>query len=289
MQNQKLSKNFLLGMLLLVILAGGIPLILSQTQIQQVLTGRAWSTSQSASAECIASGTVIINVKFTNQESTRSMIVTAVDNQSGKSTSLGTVEPRKSKTGEIDTQKTSLNSSIVTFKLAWADKPNETDTRTADYSKASTCSGPTPTPPQFPNCPDLTPPGDIAHYTNGKHQIAGGDLLVGTDDVYSLPNGNAIQCFCPEEGTNGIQTDWWQTNLTISGWIKEPNGTDWGLLDVPYLAKNSDYTCGNGPTPTPTTPLPSLTPTLTVCPTPGTVKNVQIQCPYCTPSPNPNQ
>jgi len=55
---------------------------------------------------------------------------------------------------------------------------------------------------------------------------------------------------------------------------------------TPSVTPTSKYT----PTPTynvsPTTvvsPAPSASPT--VCPTPGTVTNINIQCPYCTPSP----
>src|SRR6185503_18505458 len=59
----------------------------------------------------------------------------------------------------------------------------------------------TPVPPTFPSCMSLSSsPGDLAHYTDGMHQIAGDGLLAGRDDVYSLTDGNAVQCFCPPVG-----------------------------------------------------------------------------------------
>lgn len=196
MQEQKISKKFVLVFLLAAILLGGIPLALSQIQKQQTLTSKAWSTSQFANAVCTSSGIVIINVRFINEEASRGMIVKAVDNQSGKSISLGTIGATKTKTGEIDTGRTSLNSGQVTFELAWADSPNLTDSRTAGYSAVAECVSPTLTP---------TP-----------------TVVTTTPTTTASPSA--------------------------------------------------------GPSPT-----------ITVCPTPGTVKNVKIQCPYCTPSPSPNQ
>lgn len=132
-------------------------------------------------------------------------------------------------------------------------------------------------PPSFPACELQEGSGDIAHYENGLHQIVGGALLSGSDDVYSLSSGNALQCFCPDEGDSGIQTDWWrivelsqeETDQYLqSEWFLE-NGLAWNLENASYLAKNSQFSCAE-PTPTPTntpTPTPTLTPTPT--PTPG--------------------
>ena len=124
------------------------------------------------------------------------------------------------------------------------------------------------TPPSFPSCSSQTPPGDRAHYDYGVHQIVGGGLVEGTDDVYSLSEGNFLQCFCPAEGDNGTQTDWWKfaelsqeqiDGYINSGWIFEADGTGWNLESGTYLAKNETYFCGEvtpTPTPTPTPPSP---------------------------------
>lgn len=141
----------------------------------------------------------------------------------------------------------------------------------------TTTQSPTPTPtstagtePSFPGCQDLIQqPGDHASWPKGWHQIVGGPLLFGSDDVYSLEGGNYVQCFCPEEGSEGIQTNWWRTLAEIQGWFVE-NGLQWNLGDYRYLAKNSTFSCDGGgetqPSPTPTAaanPTPTLSPTPT--------------------------
>src|SRR4030042_4057929 len=87
-----------------------------------------------------------------------------------------------------------------------------------------TCTEPSPTPtpfsPEFPNCPKDYQ-GNIVHYDRNAghmHQIVGGSLLAGGDDVYYLDNGNFLQCFCPDEGDSGIQTNWWRTDEILGGW-----------------------------------------------------------------------
>lgn len=130
------------------------------------------------------------------------------------------------------------------------------------------------TPPSFPTCESkiFSSNGDRAHYDNGTHGVVGVGNLVGRDDVYTLSNGNFLQCYCPASGSKGIQSNWWNTgiaglgseqiNLFRSlGWFYEQNGADWNLLDDPYLIQNRDFSCTQ-PTPTPTG-----TPTIT--PTPG--------------------
>lgn len=128
---------------------------------------------------------------------------------------------------------------------------------------------PTPTPQaevSFPACRELLQnPGDHASWPQGWHQIVGGPLMYGSDDVYSLENGNYVQCYCPEEGSEGIQTNWWRTLAEIQGWFVE-NGLQWNLGDHRYLAQNSSFVCGDiEPTPT---PIPGPTPTQTPAPTP---------------------
>lgn len=131
----------------------------------------------------------------------------------------------------------------------------------------STFAGtPTATPFVFPRCEDFLPnPGNIAHYTTGMHQIVGGPLLPGSDDVYSLNGGNYLQCFCPEDPGTGIQTNWLRTNDPITGWFFV-NGSQWNLGNFMYAAQNSNFSCDGDPESSPTpvasfTPVPTSTPT----------------------------
>ena len=105
-----------------------------------------------------------------------------------------------------------------------------------------------------------------AHYANGMHQIIGGSLLSGSDNVYSLENNNFLQCFCPAVGDRGIQTNWLRAKYAINGWFFV-NGAQWGLGNFGYAAQNIDFTCQSkssssfqAPTPTPTVK-PTLAPT----------------------------
>lgn len=140
-------------------------------------------------------------------------------------------------------------------------------------------------PPSFNSCQNLYgTPGDIAGYETGLHQIVGGGLLEGSDNVFSQDGGNYLQCYCPAEGVDGIQTNWWLADdlsqedidyYVSMGWFYE-NGMQWNLGDHWYLAKNMDAVCAEctptvTPTVTPTitpTPTPTATPTPTVTPTP---------------------
>lgn len=106
----------------------------------------------------------------------------------------------------------------------------------------------------FPSC--ANPQGQvIASYNEGIHGIAGRtETFSGKDSVYLQSNGNALQCFCPVNG-QGIQTNWLKassltdTDIAVyksQGYIFIPNGSLWGLSNVPYLAKNIDYSCNGG-------------------------------------------
>lgn len=107
--------------------------------------------------------------------------------------------------------------------------------------------------PEFTSC--LTPTGNvIANYANGEHGIVDEGSRIGEDVVYSLPGGNAMQCFCGTNGS-GVQTNWKQVGEMSSneikiyeseGWILVPDGSAWGLSQGAYLAKNINYSCGGG-------------------------------------------
>lgn len=121
--------------------------------------------------------------------------------------------------------------------------------------------------PDFGSC--LNPQGKvIASYDKGMHGIVGKSVEVsGSDKVYQSSDKGVTQCFCPEDG-KGIQTNWYDASKLTSkdievlkkeGWTYFATGTNWGLKDVPYLAKNSDYTCRkNAPKKSQTTKVLSL-------------------------------
>lgn len=95
----------------------------------------------------------------------------------------------------------------------------------------------------FPSCESLlSNPGDYAHYDYGLHQIVGGPLLEGSDDVYALEGGNFAQCYCPVTGSEGIQTNWLSSEEPIDGWFFE-NGEQWNLGNYTYAAQNSSFSC----------------------------------------------
>ena len=150
-------------------------------------------------------------------------------------------------------------------------------------------------PPSFPSCENQTTRGDWFTADGGFHHIPGQEEPIeGEDDVYYLDNtgGNFLQCLCPFDSNEGIQTVWWNikdANLTqeeidgyiSSGWFEEL-GSNWNLLHEPYLAKNSNYTCRQPeptatPTPT-TTPVPTSTPQPTAAPTSTPNDEKQPRC-----------
>ncbi|MBI2621981.1 MAG: hypothetical protein HYW63_05060 [Candidatus Levybacteria bacterium] len=115
--------------------------------------------------------------------------------------------------------------------------------------------------PTFPVC--ANPQGQItSSYESGVHGVPGDtNTYTGKDTVYSLSDTTSTQCLCTDNGA-GIQTNWWKAGsltqeeidvLITEGWILIPDGSSWGLLEGPYLAKNSRYECaGSGGTSTST-------------------------------------
>jgi len=110
-------------------------------------------------------------------------------------------------------------------------------------------------PPSFPSCSTQSGAGDKAHYESGFHQIPGNGLLEGADDVYSLSDGNYLQCFRNDEVC--IQSNWWRTDQEHEGWLSL-NGGQWDLGNFHYLVKNVN--CEPEPSPSPS-PTPVATPT----------------------------
>ncbi|MEK9200756.1 MAG: fibronectin type III domain-containing protein [Patescibacteria group bacterium] len=108
------------------------------------------------------------------------------------------------------------------------------------------------TVPSFPGCPN--PGGQLkATYETGNHGIPGVGEFPGRDSVYTLSDTILVQCFCSPAGA-GTQTNWWKVSsltddqvasLRAEGWIFIPTGADWGLEDLPYLAKNISFNCNS--------------------------------------------
>src|SRR3989344_3949923 len=110
-------------------------------------------------------------------------------------------------------------------------------------------------PPAFPSCP--TPGGTLKiNYPSGIHGIPGDSgTYTGSDSVYALSNDQLVQCFCPQSGQVGIQTNWWQVaelsqsdidHFKSLGWGYIPDGSAWGLNPAFYFAYNSTFSCGGG-------------------------------------------
>jgi hypothetical protein len=136
------------------------------------------------------------------------MNVIAKDLQTGKSVNLGSIKGGQTKTGPIETGRTTLSGGTVDFALTWTDGHNGADSRSASYKAVSNCISPTPTPPQIePVCPAGTEKIDT---------ILGGPLLANgspSSKTHTVTLANAAR-------------------LIFAGFIKEghpencPNGSD---------------------------------------------------------------
>src|SRR3990167_1418708 len=111
-------------------------------------------------------------------------------------------------------------------------------------------------PPSFPSCSTQSGAGDKAHYESGNHQIPGNGLLEGQDDVYTLSDGNYLQCFRNDEVC--IQSNWWRTDQQKEGWFSL-NGEQWNLGNFHYLVQNVNCEPEPSPSPSPS-PIPSPVP-----------------------------
>lgn len=161
-------KTIIIGLFFLTALVG-IPVAVIQLQQQQELRQRAeepevgvtWETNQSASTSCPTDGGgAVINVSFTNREPNRAslaMDVLVTDQQSGKSTNLGSIAGGQTKTGQIKTGRTTLNAGSVRFNLTWSDGRPGVDSRTASYKAVTNCQPPTATPTKTPTPTEVTP------------------------------------------------------------------------------------------------------------------------------------
>ncbi|MBI1863733.1 hypothetical protein HYS03_00790 [Candidatus Woesebacteria bacterium] len=105
--------------------------------------------------------------------------------------------------------------------------------------------------PTFPSCPNPNATLRVK-YDTGIHGIVGDTSNhTGSDTVYTLDQGNIVQCYCDSENS-GIQTNWIKANnfsqediqiLKNQGWFYIPNGSLWGLDEAPYMAQNINFNC----------------------------------------------
>jgi hypothetical protein len=116
--------------------------------------------------------------------------------------------------------------------------------------------GRVPTPPTFPRCEDKlrVSRGDRLNKNSGRHPIPGKEDFEGRNDIYTLTEGNFVQCSCESNGSRGLQTNWWNIQglplglvdidaFERGGWVHVTNGANWNVLNNQYLAKTNDINC----------------------------------------------
>jgi hypothetical protein len=102
----------------------------------------------------------------------------------------------------------------------------------------------------FGSC--VNPQWKVSQVNKGNdHGVVGANQSYsGTDTIYTS-GSNALQCLCADNG-KGYETKWMDASGLSSsevatykkdGWIYVATGANWGLKDVAYLAKNSDFSC----------------------------------------------
>jgi hypothetical protein len=140
--------------------------------------------------------------------------------------------------------------------------------------------GRAPVPPTFPTCQTKLSVGrgDRKSENSGLHPIPGKSDLEGRNDIYTLSEGNFIQCTCEGSGGRGVQTNWWNLQglplgrvdidaYVRDGWIHINNGSGWDVLGTQYLAKTNDISC-NAASAATQTPTPTRRPTINLTQTP---------------------
>lgn len=108
------------------------------------------------------------------------------------------------------------------------------------------------TAPQFPSCENASGTV-IAEYDTGVHGIPGKTgTYTGSDKVFVVTEDQILQCYCPDSGSQGIQSNWWkyqdisESDLKIfikTGWVHILDGSLWGLDNSSYLVQNIPFSC----------------------------------------------
>jgi len=238
----KRSKPFLFSIFALALVV--LPLTVYLLQKEQVFQNFAWFTDQSASSGCSSNGDAVINVSFTNAETSSSMAMNVVANdlQTGTFVNLGTIAANATKTTQIDTKKNSITSGTVVFNLTWTSGESGTDSRSATYTAVNSCPNQTPTPtPPINYCP---PSGQGLCEWDPVSGAQGYNVVITQPDT-----GRVIQSLnLPETAS--------QSSFPMSP------GINYQCSVIPTNA------CGNGTPANATKVCPVVTPTPTPSPTP---------------------
>lgn len=152
-----------LGLLTISTFAG-VALIRNRTS----LTSDAWSTNQTATAQCTNDG-IELTVSFTNTESNNAsncMNVTVRDLQHNKEVDLGQIQPGETRTQTIMLSETQVDNGQVKFDLAWCDGRTGSESRIAQYTALTCDSG-------FISC------SDVKIYNQEGDEIATDEMMVG--------------------------------------------------------------------------------------------------------------
>lgn len=236
---------------------------ITYSQRQNLLAPRAWSTSANASTKCDDSGTGIIEVSFTNTEKEDSdlgMKVTVVDDQTGKSIDLGTVNPGQTVTGKINTGKQSLSEGTVRFKLSWTDNHSGTDTKSATYN-AIQCIAPSPT---------VSPTETVTPIPSVTISVVPTDSPTPTVSITTQPSPSVSPSISPSISPTTTITTSPTLSPSISPTISPTTNPSATVTPTTDPSHSPTPTVTNSPTPNPSyTPVPTWTPQPTWTPPPG--------------------
>ncbi len=278
MNNEKPSSKLFIIILLAIALVG-IPLTLYAIQQRQVLNQFAFSTQQSATAECSAvDGSAVIKVTFANTESSTPLTVTANDLQTGTFVSLGTIQPQGVNSVDIVTLHSSLSNGTVVFKLTAPD--GSTSQVSATYNAINNCPAAT-----MNYCPvsgqnnqglcEWTPVSNATGYNVVVKELDTG--TTGTVVLSTTVSQNASQIAFPMSPGTPYTCTVTPTNTCGAGSPTTSTAKVCPLSPVPSQAIS--------PTPTLSpSPIPSLSPTpiLSISPTPAPTAT---PAPTSTPAP----
>lgn len=232
------QKKFLFALLGIALV--GIPLTVYALLNQQIFKQFAFSSQQSAAIACgTENGSVTLTVSFTNTETTKDMLVTANDLQSGGFVDLGTIGANQTKTDKIVTNKAALNDGVVLFKMTWADSSEGDQTVSASYRAISGCQE------VVPFCP-----------TEQNVAKCSWDPLEGVDSYKVSVKDTATGSEVKSETVPGSQSS--MTFPMVPGKEYECSVTPKNTCSEGPIAKSPPKICTvptGTPTPTPTAPV----------------------------------
>ncbi len=188
---RNLSPLKMLSLFVFLLLTVAIFVTISFSLRQQRLTSKAWSTVESARAECNAASEVDIAVKFSNVESSDSLMpinVSVKDVQTGLVVDMGTVDPSKTGTALIQTHRKQIDGSSVMFFLSGTNNSSDTDQRGAVYTQVSCELTPTRVPTSIPT--KIPTPTTEVSSTYFKLDVVLNGIGAGGDRVNLKGKGN---------------------------------------------------------------------------------------------------